>query len=398
MPRQGDNVEDITTYGVLVDDVCALPSTADVGIANTLNWPEIEKVAVSEYNPDIKVFAMAFPWLFPGGVGDFQDFRDQKVTAGEWARRMIMYEDARFLRDKAFCFFALNYVVRRRNQSEGNFFVNTFATNGKSDLPDLQKEIEEGNLSFINQISYFSNTVQGSNAYWRDKRSQLYSWISHHVEKKNGAPNFFITLSCAEYFWPDIFRLVEERIEIATGEKKKLKVGDAGIIQCMNEYSSVVQEYFQQRAEEWLDSVGKDVFGIDHYWMRYEFAPSRGQIHAHILAVCNDKKVLRLVHETRDDPERQAEVLATWASNKFCLTACTSKDEKETVEDPVSIYLADVKDMRADAESLKKRVQGHSCSNGYCLRTQSKKKKEAEKPRWVCFVDIIICADLVQKK
>ena len=28
-------------------------------------------------------------------------------------------------------------------------------------------------------------------------------------------PNFFITLSCAEYFWPDVLHLLNERLKIA---------------------------------------------------------------------------------------------------------------------------------------------------------------------------------------
>jgi hypothetical protein len=28
-------------------------------------------------------------------------------------------------------------------------------------------------------------------------------------------PNFFITLSCAEYFWPDVLCLLNERLKIA---------------------------------------------------------------------------------------------------------------------------------------------------------------------------------------
>jgi hypothetical protein len=28
-------------------------------------------------------------------------------------------------------------------------------------------------------------------------------------------PNFFITLSCTEYFWPDVLHLLNERLKIA---------------------------------------------------------------------------------------------------------------------------------------------------------------------------------------
>ncbi len=30
------------------------------------------------------------------------------------------------------------------------------------------------------------------------------------------------------------------------------------------------------------------VFGITHYWVRFEFSKSRGQIHLHLLAIIGD--------------------------------------------------------------------------------------------------------------
>ena len=31
----------------------------------------------------------------------------------------------------------------------------------------------------------------------------------------------------------------------------------------INDYAIIVQEYFQQRVQLWLETIGKDVFGID---------------------------------------------------------------------------------------------------------------------------------------
>ena len=54
-----------------------------------------------------------------------------------------------------------------------------------------------------------------------------------------------------------------------------------GIVKAMNDWTGLVQEFFQIRVQAWLDTVGNDVFGIEFYWIRYKFAPSRGQIHPH---------------------------------------------------------------------------------------------------------------------
>ena len=42
---------------------------------------------------------------------------------------------------------------------------------------------------------------------------ELNSWINYHLEHKNGPPTLFITLSCAEYWWPDLKRLILTRIK-----------------------------------------------------------------------------------------------------------------------------------------------------------------------------------------
>ena len=99
----------------------------------------------------------------------------------------------------------------------------------------------------------------------------------------HGAPTFFITLSCAEYHWQDIERLICDRFISQNLEPPDFKNNRVAII---NDYTLIVQEYFQQKVELWLETVGKDVFRITNHWLRYEFVPSRGQIHAHMLAVC----------------------------------------------------------------------------------------------------------------
>ena len=179
-------------------------------------WPHISDAAVSEYEVGVRLYACAFPWLFPGGIGDFnEEFKSRTLTVGDWAERLLFYKDGRFSTDKMWCFYALNYVTRRRNQDQGSFFVEGFYKDSPLSITEIQDEIKKGNQSFIDKISYYSKKVRGSAGYWRAKKAELYSWIHHHVEQGHGMPSFFITLSCAEYYWPDIIRLLNERLALA---------------------------------------------------------------------------------------------------------------------------------------------------------------------------------------
>ena len=53
----------------------------------------------------------------------------------------------------------------------------------------------------------------------------------------------------------------------------------------VNDYSLNGQKFFIKRVKDWLNTVGKEVLGIEHYWGRFEIAKGRGQIHAHLLAI-----------------------------------------------------------------------------------------------------------------
>ena len=139
------------------------------------------------------------------------------------------------------------------------------------------------------------------------------------------------------------------------------------------------QEYFQLRVIAWIETVGKEVFGIKHYWIRYEFAASRGQIHAHFLAIANDKAIQLQMYHHRGDEEQQAKILSEWAAKKFGLTAQYSEHaETEANQEfsPCAKYYCDIKedDREGDIESLKRTVGLHTCS-GYCLRQCTKDEK-----------------------
>ena len=345
-------------------------------------WPMSSQTAVNEYS-NLKIFARAFPWLFPGGFGDLNDFPQ---SLGDWGSLMLFYEDARFAQDKIFCFFALNYVIRHRNSTSGGFFINNFQKNCPETLEDLKKSIEDGDTSFINSLSYYNKRVKGSNSYWAQKKAEVYSWINHHVEVGNGVPTFFITLSCAEHYWSDIAVLLKDRLDQAGIDSSACEVGNPGFSQIVNDYTVVVQEYFQERVEQWLNSVGSVIFGIEHYWIRYEFAPGRGQIHAHLLAISREQDIYKLAHDVyhQNDTEcahTRATILSEWAQKRFGLTASVAPEfddlDLNANAMPTTLRFMDLptdeENRKKDIQLLLKAVQTHECS-GFCMRAGKSKK------------------------
>lgn len=351
-----------------------------------VDWPVIDVNPIPEWDESKKIFCMTFPWLFPGGIGDVNDF--PTGNAKEWARIMTYFEDGRFAADKQFCFMAENYILRRRNSNSGRYYVTKFHGHGPPNLQELQKQVEEGNNSFVNSLLYYSKSVKGSNQYWKSKRSELYTWINHHAEVHNKVPMYFITLSCAEYLWPDVVDLIKERLVMAgkRDEVERVNINTPGFVRLVNEYSIVVQEYYQQRVKNWLETVGKNMLGIENYWCRYEFTPGRGQIHVHLLATSTDQYIYGYMQKDKEEYENgddiAAERLKRWAEKRFGMTACVrqgydnrSADAKQS---GVTVRLKDISHhedcLLDDIEGIKRAVQHHQC-NGFCMRCRGHNKK-----------------------
>jgi hypothetical protein len=347
----------------------------------------VSDVAESEYDATANIFPKAFPWLFPGGVGDVLAYRDFPMEPDDWAQTLLYYYDGRFARDKFWTFYALNFVERRRNQKRGTFFVNTFSNEKEKTLEEIVEEIKGGRTAWLEKISYYSANIKGSSAYWRSRRNEVYSWISHHVGEGHGPPNYFITFSCAEYWWDDIRRLIVDRFESAGLPAPKMD--DLSKVKIINDYTIVVQEYFQLRVQEWLDTVGKQVFRIRHYWGRFEFAPSRGQIHLHLLAIADFNRFFAVLSSV-ENKKLKAQMLSAWATSQFRYDCDFPSDRQTEKSDthPASIRYSDVpeKSREIDLIELKARCQYHSCS-GYCMRKRTRlpsKEDDSSKKRRVC--------------
>jgi Helitron helicase-like domain at N-terminus len=369
--------DDCVVHNEILETVTGSPLKEQINV----EWPATGPVAISEYG-DTKIFARAFPWLFPGGIGDVNGFTGD---INKWGEYLLQYEDGRFAKDKFFTFYALNYITRNRNAGSGNWFIKDFNKKGPSNLEELKATINKGDLRFINRLSYFNKRIKGSSPYWFQKRSEVYTWINHHVEQSNGLPTFFVTLSCGEHYWEDIIRLLRERMKIAKDNYEDCYQGSPKLSQILNDYTIVVQEYFQARVANWIETCGRDIFGITHWWGRFEFAPGRGQIHIHLIGIRKDQSILKLCYNDLQQPNGKmlrAKRLAEWASTHFGLTAtvdptfdtlqippgespCSIKFSSLLPNDPVTIH--------SDEQRLMSFCQVHDC-NGFCLRQRGTKR------------------------
>jgi hypothetical protein len=88
-----------------------------------------------------------------------------------------------------------------------------------------------------------------------------------------------------------------------------------------------------------------------------------------------EKGIYEQLHRAKDDEKKKAEILGTWARQKFNMTACLNENvEVEKDKSPCKMRFCQTASKEFDQTLLCNFCQMHSCSD-YCLRGTSVKKK-----------------------
>jgi hypothetical protein len=134
---------------------------------------------------------------------------------------------------------------------------------------------------------------------------------SGEAEPSHGPPTFFITLSCAENWWIDLKRLLAQLEDTAQNYSWTEAIRDGSMIAMSNAYwrhPLFVNKYFMRRAKSFMSTVVEMALGIEHYWGRVEFAPGRGAIYLHIVAIAKDMAYLQDFYHAKTAEDKAAVV------------------------------------------------------------------------------------------
>ena len=155
--------------------------------------------------------------------------------------------------------------------------------------------------------------------------------------KQLGIPTWFMTLSCADLRWPDIFQIIARTNgkNITTEEVEALSYDEKCSLFNLNPL--IVAKHFQYRVETFFTEIlltnANPIGKIIYYALRIEFQ-MRGSPHLHALI---------------------------WTSDCPKLTQETKQDYIEYVDQHVQAYLPD-KDKDPDLHESVKKYQTHSHS------------------------------------
>ena len=346
----------------------------------------------SEYDPNLKVYSTAYPWLFPGGIGDVYDEVRGRVddlddgpirNLKSWAKHLLRFEDGRFQKCQLFGLYVYNMIQRQENNKKGAYFHSDKGWYGKNppSLEELKNQIRNGIFTFVSKLRYYAQTIRGSDGYWRNKTNELRSWIDFHVSRGHGPPTHFITLTCAENWWADL-RDIYADLETNAGnvaEATLLRDGNfRAMCRAARKYPMYVNEYFMMRAKRFMDEFARDALDLEYYWGRVEFASGRGAIHLHILGIGKDKAYLNDFYRAKTE-QAKTRVLQKYAEEKLGMTANVEfdpnhkkfdsgkcDDQTQTSQSPLGWRYTEGSNPLLDEIHLAQDAMCHRC-NEYCL-------------------------------
>ena len=137
---------------------------------------------------------LAFPVLFPNGRFRYTAEISVNLSPSKYFNARLSYYRSRF------AFFA-QFIIEQKIVSD-SINIALSELHGQSlTASDLRSNVQKlKNLVFQDQAYLFLRHVPGSPPYWQKVMYEVVATV-----KQFGIPTWFMTLSCADLRWPELF-------------------------------------------------------------------------------------------------------------------------------------------------------------------------------------------------
>ena len=263
---------------------------------------KMEKIAVApgefgafqNWGKDVFLEEKCFPEKFPFGTGGYLSscLNDKENDMGfaNYCINQIMSADPKFRNDSAYLFFIL--LVKELIQLKR---CKTTYYRQASRLPNMTKEniinIDRSNLSRFNRSYQVFKNMRGTSMYYEESKKNLMAHL-----RQNGCPSVFLTLSCAEFDWPELLKEIVETVqrqkvtdEYIEGLSKaaKNKIISENVVQSTLHFQKRIDKLFSIMQDDFFDGK-EDTYHVSSYFYRIEFQ-QRGAPHLHSLLWLKNK-------------------------------------------------------------------------------------------------------------
>ena len=149
---------------------------------------------------------LAFPNLFPKGKGGKETDipREREIDTRRYINQRLLNKDPRFSKNIEYIF-AFQYATELKQlRTDMAFALKRQCTDGRKITAGDLKNYRKVNQMIWKDIAYkFMQNVRGTPAYWQ---KQLYDTLT--MLRTFGTPTWFISLSPAEFLWPEFIRAI----------------------------------------------------------------------------------------------------------------------------------------------------------------------------------------------
>ena len=358
-------------------------------------WPETGEF-VNDFNTP-GIYSMAFPCLFPYGLGDPSN-RDRQIaiSENECGKHLLKYainvkkmkevllEDPTltpserrnveslhsgddpdfiypFVNHKRFVHFLQNTVERHRAFSQRGFWLQKHSEFGTMDASDMSVVINQGGeqlRKLLSSMQAYNANINGSPQYLYRKRKLLEQLIEQH-----GLCTMWFTLSMADNHWKDMFIALNRD---GNGNEKEFptfltpQAEASWKRKFVRENPHFVDSYFNNRVRHLFDTIFSEKgLEIDWLWFRIEYQ-ARGAPHVHgCLKLKHDPDLPKLgnkVFKGRLAAKVLAHIGAATPEDHFD-AADVRFDEFKSVEDLIKLDMMKLTYTPTEIQSMKKEVQ-----------------------------------------
>lgn len=323
--------------------------------------PDIRSTPIDEAAGRERIFAMAFPTLYPNGQADFNQARSRSVTLKEYASHLMRYKDGRFGRHPRWRFMVFNILMRDKSKKSARYYVSK-----SSNLSDLTREelgeALNSDSSLLRSIVRQGSSLTGTRPFWTNRSRSLDAQARFLTPQMSPV---FITFSCADLQWHDLHRQLPRYDEFLAGNDT---VRRNIMWQNVQDCPHIVAYYLDLRFQAFLRLVLEPYLGYKDYWWRYEWQ-ARGSGHVHCLFwIPSAPSLDQSTAELRDLFARYwGERITAWNPNSSRVL---------DAQNPASLQFSDVVNSEDQFTAFLNRLQMHSvCRPGACLRVKKGEDK-----------------------
>lgn len=253
---------------------------------------------------DPTLFPSMFPWLFPYGLGGFDNLLLKKtVPRRTHIQHLLLYDDRRFQTDEYFAFVAFNHL-QIRDSSRGGFLLTD-----RHNFPDIARRIlqididaldrlisrggdihhckpegveEQACFELLSHIDYVAGHVDGSITSRKYMRNEIKSLIM-----AEGVPMFFITFSPVDFKHPMCIYLCGETVSLDSvapmlpASAARLRLIAHNPVACARFFDTMVTTFLTHVLCADVDEVG--IFGKTTAYYGTVEQQGRLTLHLHLL-------------------------------------------------------------------------------------------------------------------